>query len=112
MHDDAEAAEWAQVEHVDAAAAATAAEAATAQRKEKAKKWTCADCGRANKERSAVRGKGGGYVCLEGCGLMEGRRERKGKGSARWRPARERLSNRFVQRLRHSYACARQGVSK
>ena len=79
MHDDAEAAEWAQVEHVDAAAAATAAEAATAQRKEKAKKWTCADCGRANKERSAVRGKGGGYVCLEGCGLMEGRRERKGK---------------------------------
>ena len=34
---------------------------------------------RANKERSAVRGKGGGYVCLEGCGLMEGRRERKGK---------------------------------
>ena len=45
MHDDAEAAEWAQVEHVDAAAAATAAEAATAQRKEKAKKWTCADCG-------------------------------------------------------------------
>ena len=79
MHDDAEAAEWAQVEYVDAAAAATAAEAATAQRKEKAKKWRCADCGRANKERSDVRVKGGGYVCLEGCGLMEGRRERKGK---------------------------------
>ena len=26
-----------------------------------------------------MRGKGGGYVCLEGCGLMEGRRERKEK---------------------------------
>ena len=50
-------------------------EAVTARRKEK--KWTCADCGKAHKERSAVRGKGGGYVCLEGCGLMEGRRAHK-----------------------------------
>ena len=74
-HDDADAAGWAQEEHIDAAAAATAAEAATARRKEK--KWTCADCGKAHKERSAVRGKGGGYVCLEGCGLMEGRRAHK-----------------------------------
>ena len=47
----------------------------TARRKEK--KWTCADCGKAHKERSAVRGKGGGYICLEGCGLMEGRRAHK-----------------------------------
>ena len=69
-HDDADAAGWAQEEHIDAAAAATAAEAATARRKEK--KWTCADCGKAHKERSAVRGKGGGYVCLEGCGRADG----------------------------------------
>ena len=54
----------------DAAAAATAAEAVTARRKEK--KWTCADCGKAHKERSAVRGKGGGYICLEGCGRADG----------------------------------------
>jgi predicted RNA-binding Zn-ribbon protein involved in translation (DUF1610 family) len=74
-HDDADAAGWAQEEHIDAAAAATAAEAVTARRKEK--KWTCADCGKAHKERSAVRGKGGGYICLEGCGLMEGRRAHK-----------------------------------
>ena len=56
------------MEHIDAAAAATAAEAATARRKEK--KWTCADCGKAHKERSAVKGKGGGYVwigSIEGC---------------------------------------------
>ena len=59
-HDDADAAGWAQEEHIDAAAAATAAEAVTARRKEK--KWTCADCGKAHKERSAVRGKGGGYT--------------------------------------------------
>ena len=80
----ADAAEWAQEEHIDAAAAATAADAATAQRKEKAKKWTCAECGKhggkAHKERSAVTEKGKyGYVCLEDCGLMEGRRERKEK---------------------------------
>ena len=77
-HDDADAAGWAQEEHIDAAAAATAAEAATARRKEK--KWTCADCGKAHKERSAVKGKGGGYVWIgsrAACGLMEGRRAHK-----------------------------------
>ena len=37
-------------------------------------------CGKAHKERSAVsqnRKSGGGYVCIEGCGLMEGRRAHK-----------------------------------
>ena len=74
----------------------------TARRKEK--KWTCADCGKAHKERSAVRGKGGGYICLEGCGLMEGRRAHKQEAA----PARGRLvSDRYI-----SYACAAGGVSK
>ena len=74
----------------------------TARRKEK--KWTCADCGKAHKERSAVRGKGGGYICLEGCGLVQGRRAHK-----KQRPlARGRLvSDRYI-----SYACAAGGVSK
>ena len=46
----------------------------------KEKKWTCADCGKAHKERSAVKGKGGGYVWIgsrAACGLMEGRRAHK-----------------------------------
>ena len=101
-HDDADAAGWAQEEHIDAAAAATAAEAVTARRKEK--KWTCADCGKAHKERSAVRVKGGGYVCLEGCGLMDGGAPRAQEAA----PARGRLvSDRYI-----SYACAAGGVSK
>jgi hypothetical protein len=51
--------------------------AASARRK--AKVWTCAECAKAHKERSAVRQKGGGYVCLERCGLVEGARSRKEK---------------------------------
>ena len=68
----------------------------TARRKEK--KWTCADCGKAHKERSVVRGKRGGYICLEGCGLMEGRRAHK-----KQRPleAASFVSDRYI-----SYACA------
>jgi hypothetical protein len=81
---------WAQGERIDAATAAAAATAASARRKakvwttaasarRKAKVWTCAECAKAHKERSAVRQKGGGYVCLERCGLVEGARSRKEK---------------------------------
>ena len=73
----ADASVWAQGEHIDAATATAAATAASARRK--AKVWTCAECAKAHKERSAVRQKGGGYVCLERCGLVEGARSRKEK---------------------------------
>ena len=102
----ADAAEWAQEEHIDAAAAATAADAATAQRKEKAKKWTCAECGKAHKERSAVLEKGKyGYVCLEVLWADGWREDASARRSARGRPARERP-------LRQLRVCAGGGVSK
>ena len=71
---DTDAHEWAQDKSVDAVAAVAAAEMATARRKEKV--WMCAACGKAHKERSAVKQQGGSYVCLVRCGLVEGSRVR------------------------------------
>ena len=66
--------EWAQEESDDVTAAAAAAAAASARRKQKV--WTCSACGKRHTERSTVKCKGGGYACLERCGLVEGRRGR------------------------------------
>ena len=61
-----------ETERVDVTEAARTATDLTARRK--AKVWTCGACGKGYKERSAVRQRGGSYVCIEDCGLMEGRR--------------------------------------
>ena len=58
------------------------AEALTADRKKKT--WICSECGKQHVERSAVKsnradGKGGGYLCLQACGMQEGKRVRKEK---------------------------------
>ena len=54
---------------------AATATAATARRKEK--KWRCSACGKDHAVFSAVKLLGGGYVCLENCGIVEGARTRK-----------------------------------
>ena len=58
-----------------AAMLAATARAATARRKEK--KWRCSACGKDHAVFSAVKLLGGGYVCVENCGIVEGARTRK-----------------------------------
>jgi len=58
-----------------AAMLAATARAATARRKEK--KWRCSACGKDHAFYSAVKSLGGGYVCVENCGIVEGARTRK-----------------------------------
>ena len=58
-----------------AAMLAATARAATARRKEK--KWRCSACGKDHAVFSAVKSLGGGYVCVENCGIVDGARTRK-----------------------------------
>ena len=58
-----------------AAALVATAHAATARRKEK--KWRCSVCGKDHTVFAAVKPLGGGYACVENCGIVEGRRQPK-----------------------------------
>ena len=61
----------------EATTAALVATAHTAAAQRKEKKWRCSVCGKDHAVFSAVKLLGGGYACVENCGIVEGGRQRK-----------------------------------
>ena len=68
--------------HATAAVATAAVATAAATAPQKDKKWRCSACGKFHAAFATVQLLGGGYVCRENCGIVQGTRERKRRPAA------------------------------